>query len=182
MQKISRKRSEYRKRITKKRKQADEMMYAAEVEVPSVEALMACPISKFIHFAANDCGYSGTRHDLIANWVHPLFLKVKCEATKADNPNWRQAMNGPFKEEYWKAALKEIETLEAMDAWEVVDRDDSTMNVIDSIWAFKLKRFPDGMAKKFKARFCAHGDQQLEGIDFFETYAPVVHWTTVRWS
>jgi hypothetical protein len=89
-------------------------------------------------------------------------------------------MNGPFKEEYWKAALKEIETLESMDAWEVVDRDDSTMNVIDSIWAFKLKRFPDGKAKKFKARFCARGDQQLEGIDFFETYAPVVQWTTVR--
>ena len=88
-------------------------------------------------------------------------------------------MNGPFKEEYWKAALKEIETLESMDVWEVVDRDDTTMNVIDSIWAFKLKQFPDGMVKKFKARFCARGDQQLEGIDFFETYAPVVQWTTV---
>ena len=150
------------------------MMYAAEVEVPLVEALMACPISKFIHFAANDCGYNGTRYDLIANWVHPLFLKAKCEATKADNPNLRQAMNGPFKEEYWKAALKEIETLEAMDAWEVVDRDDSMMNVIDLIWAFKLKRFPHGKAKKLKARFCVRGDQQLEGIDFFEMYAPVV--------
>jgi hypothetical protein len=52
--------------------------------------------------------------------------------------------------------------------------------VIDSIWAFKLKHFPDGMVKKFKARFCARGDQQLEGVDFFETYDPVVQWTTVR--
>ncbi len=33
---------------------------------------------------------------------------------------------------------------------------------------------------KFKARFCAQGDQQLEGIDFFETYAPEVQWTTIR--
>ena len=34
------------------------------------------------------------------------------------------------------------------------------------------------MVKNFKARFCAHGDQQLEGIDYFETYAPVLQWTT----
>ena len=61
----------------------------------------------------------------------------------------------------------------------MVDRSED-MNVIDSIWAFKLKRFPDGMIKKFKARFCARGDQQLEGVDFFETYAPVVQWTTVQ--
>jgi hypothetical protein len=39
-------------------------------------------------------------------------------------------------------------------------------------------RYPDGLIKKFKARFCARGDQQLEGIDYFETYAPVVQWTT----
>lgn len=88
-------------------------------------------------------------------------------------------MSGPFKEEFWKAAVKEIETLESMMAWEVVDREDD-MNVIDGTWAFKIKRYPDGVVKKFKARFCARGDQQLEGVDFFETYAPVVQWTTVR--
>ena len=54
------------------------------------------------------------------------------------------------------------------------------MNVLKSTWAFKLKRYPDGLIKKFKARFYARGDMQLEGIDFFETYAPVVQWTTLR--
>ena len=66
-----------------------------------------------------------------------------------------------------------------MEAWEVIDRG-SDMNVIDLIWAFKLRRFSDGMIKEFKAGFCARGDQQLQGIDFFETYAPVVQWTSVR--
>ena len=88
-------------------------------------------------------------------------------------------MNGPFKEEYWEAACKEVKTLQSIEVWKVVNREDG-MNVIQSIQAFKLKHFPDGLIKKFKARFCARGDQQLEGIDFFETYAPVVQWTSVQ--
>lgn len=47
-------------------------------------------------------------------------------------------------------------------------------------WAFKLKRLPDGSPSKFKARYCVRGDLQREGIDYFETYAPVVQWSTVR--
>ena len=82
-------------------------------------------------------------------------------------------MSEDLKEEFWKACLVEIETLEGMDSWEVVDRTEG-MNVLQSIWAFKIKRFPDGLIKKFKTRFCTHGDQQLECIDYFETYAPVV--------
>ncbi len=119
-------------------------MMQSEFDVPTVESLMACPISQFIHFAANKCGYKGTWYGLLSNWVHQLFLKAEAEASKEDNTNWKQAMSGPFKEEYWKAAVKEIETLEEMGAWEVVDREED-MNVIGSIWAFKLKRYPDGV-------------------------------------
>ena len=70
-------------------------------------------------------------------------------------------------------------TLEGKDLWIVVERT-SDMNVLPYTWAFKLKRFPDGSAKKFKGRFCACGDKQIQGIDFFETYSPVVQWTTIR--
>ena len=34
--------------------------------------------------------------------------------------------------------------------------------------------------RKLKARLCVRGDQQLEGVDFFQIYAPVVQWGTVR--
>jgi hypothetical protein len=72
----------------------------------------------------------------------------------------------------------EIFTLESIEARQVVNREDE-MNVISSTWAFKCKTYPDGLIMKFKARFCAHRDQQLEGVDFFETYAPVVQWATI---
>jgi hypothetical protein len=71
-----------------------------------------------------------------------------------------------------------IFTLESIKAQKVVKQEDN-MNVISSTWAFKCKRFPDDLIMKFKARCCACRDQQLEGIDFFETYDPVVQQTTI---
>ena len=53
------------------------------------------------------------------------------------------------------------------------------MNVIRSTWDFKLNWYPDGLIKKFKARFCARGDMQLEVIYLFDTYALVFQWTTI---
>ena len=142
---------------------------------------MDSPLAKYITLAANDCGYSGTAEELIVSYVHPLFLKAHSAASKEDNPSWKAATQGKFADEYWKAMEVEIATLEAINAWEVLEYESDTMpNVIRSTWAFKCKRFPDGLIKKFKARFCACGDMQLEGIDLFETYAPVVQWTTFR--
>jgi Reverse transcriptase (RNA-dependent DNA polymerase) len=51
--------------------------------------------------------------------------------------------------------------------------------VLKSTWVFKLKRLPDGTPHQYKAQFCVRGDLQIEGIDFFETYAPVVQWSTI---
>eukprot|EP01082_Thalassiosira_pseudonana_P009463 g8665.t1 g8665 contig3:647373-650417(+) len=181
-QHVSRKRLKYRQRMNARRETGDQLLMATapiDLEVPTVQDLLNSPLAKFVTLAASECGYTGNAKDLIVNWIHPLFLQARSAASKEDYPNYWQAMNGPFAEEYWKAAVKEIETLEGMNAWTVVEREDD-MNVIDSTWAFKLKRYPDGMIKKFKARFCARGDQQVEGVDFFDVFAPVVGWTTVR--
>ena len=60
------------------------------------------------------------------------------------------------------------------------DKDGKKYTVLKSIWVFKLKRLPDGTPDRYKARFCVRGDMQKEGIDFFDTYAPVVKWSTIR--
>jgi hypothetical protein len=154
------------------------MSLALDKTIPTVADLLASPLAKYITLAANDYGYSGKVEELIVTYVHPLFLKAHSAASKADNPSWLEATRGKFANEYWKAMKLEIATLEAIDAWSVIDRFDH--HIIASTWAFKCKRYPDGLIKKFKARFCARGDQQIKGIDFFETYAPVVQWRTIR--
>ena len=115
-------------------------------------------------------------HDTVEEW-HPLALAAQANGT--DNPTWEEAMNGPDKAGYWKACEDEIETLENKACWDIVDRE-NWMNVLPGTWAFRCKRFPDGTIRKLKARFCARGDRQIEGVDFFETFAPVTNWMTVR--
>ena len=101
------------------------------------------------------------------------------KAAAEDNPNFGQAMNGPNTEDFWDASVKEISTLQKLSSWTQVKRQQG-MKVIQSTWAYKIKRFPDGLVRKLKARFCVRGDMQIEGVDFFNTFAPVVQWATVR--
>ena len=51
---------------------------------------------------------------------------------------------------------------------------------LKGILALELKRLPDGTTIKYKARFCVRGDLRAEGVYYFETYAYVVKWSTVR--
>ena len=81
-------------------------------------------------------------------------------------------MSSPDAPEFMKAMELEIEQLESMQAWEEVPRQkaiDEGRKIFDSVWAFKRKRYPDGSVNKLKARLCERGDQQEEGVHFFDT-------------
>jgi hypothetical protein len=109
--------------------------------------------------------------------LYPGILAAK--ASDEDNPSWDSSMNRPQKEGYWDAMKAELKTLtEKVHTWDIVDRE-SWMNILPSTWALKCKRYLDGLIKILKARLCARGDRQQEGVDYFETYAPVVNWQTV---
>ena len=49
--------------------------------------LLNSNLAKFNTFYANDCGYSGSAHDIMVNWVYLFFLKAKADDIKEDNPN-----------------------------------------------------------------------------------------------
>ena len=57
---------------------------------------------------------------------------------------------------------------------------DISREQIMMIWSFKRKRHPDGTFNKCKARLCCHGGQQQWGVNYWDTYAPVVSWSSVR--
>eukprot|EP00804_Cyclotella_cryptica_P007267 CCRYP_017868-RA/>CCRYP_017868-RA protein AED:0.22 eAED:0.06 QI:0/0/0/1/1/1/2/0/1188 len=86
--------------------------------------------------------------------VQPHILKAKSDKSDPDNPSWSQAMNSSDADKWWEAMSTEMETLEVdLKAWRLVERE-PWMKVLPCTWAFRIKRFPDGLVKKFKARFC----------------------------
>jgi hypothetical protein len=112
--------------------------------IPTVADLLASLLARYITLAANDCGYSGTAEKLIVSYVHPLFLKARSAASKADNPSWQEATGGKFADDYCEAMKLEIATLENIDSWSMVDHYDSNgapHHVIPNTWSFKCKQY-----------------------------------------
>ena len=78
--------------------------------------------------------------------------------------------------------LEEIEVHEKRYHWKVMGRKDlpPEAKTIMAIWSFKRKQYPDGSLNRHKSRLCAHGGQQTWGQDYWDTYAPLVTWASVR--
>jgi hypothetical protein len=75
--------------------------------------------------------------------------------------------------------IEEIKALHGNHTWSLVPLHPS-MNVVGSRWVYKIKRHADGRIDRYKARLVARGFTQQEGIDYLETFSPVVKPTTVR--
>lgn len=73
----------------------------------------------------------------------------------------------------------EVDALERKDTWEIVKRS-KNVNVVDSRWVYKIKWLPNNQEVKLKSRLVARGFTQEYGVDYYETYAPVVKNSSVR--
>lgn len=80
----------------------------------------------------------------------------------------------------WAGAIQnEFKAHEENNTWKLVKRTPE-MRLIDSKWVFRVKKDADGKSYRFKARLCARGFRQQEGIDFKETFSPVVRYDSLR--
>ncbi|XP_066351357.1 uncharacterized mitochondrial protein AtMg00820-like [Miscanthus floridulus] len=86
------------------------------------------------------------------------------------------AVNDP----HWYAAMKlEFDALQANKTWTLVPRPPGA-RVITGKWVFKHKMNPDGSLERYKAWWFVRGFNQRPGIDFGETFSPVVKPDMIR--
>jgi histone deacetylase 1/2 len=102
------------------------------------------------------------RYRLLVSTDEPRSLYEALE-----DPHWRVAM-----EEEHDALIKN-------NTWHLVPSS-SGRNLIDCKWVYRIKRRADGTIDRYKARQVAKDFKQRYGIDYEDTFSPVVKAATIR--
>uniref|UniRef100_A0A2N9EYJ2 Integrase catalytic domain-containing protein n=1 Tax=Fagus sylvatica TaxID=28930 RepID=A0A2N9EYJ2_FAGSY len=96
-----------------------------------------------------------------------------------DPSTYSQAIKD-FDSKKWISAMnEEFDSMGKNGVWRLVKRHEG-MKVVGCKWIFKRKRDVSGKVEKFKARLVAKGYTQEYGVDFEETFSPVVRIQSIR--
>ncbi|KAK1662802.1 hypothetical protein QYE76_050961 [Lolium multiflorum] len=126
---------------------------------------------------------------------HPMVTRLRTDSRRAKqftdgtvryDPRRRAFFAAPvshrdaLREPSWHAAMTdEFVGLRQNNTWCLVPRPPG-VNLVSCKWIFKTKHRPDGSIDKHKSRLVARGFSQHHGIDYGDTFSPVVKSATVR--
>jgi hypothetical protein len=108
---------------------------------------------------------------------NPRYASI---ATLAEPPPVPPSIRAALCDEGWRQAMQaEHNTLLRNKTWRLVPRPPG-VRVIGGKWILKNKLHLDGSLERRKARWVLRGDVQRTGIDFDQTFSPVVKPATIR--
>uniref|UniRef100_A0A2N9GQ99 Integrase catalytic domain-containing protein n=1 Tax=Fagus sylvatica TaxID=28930 RepID=A0A2N9GQ99_FAGSY len=105
-----------------------------------------------------------------------LGYAAQIDYTITEPPSYRIAAQHP----HWCTAMQEeFDALKKQGTWSLV-LPPPHKNVVGCKWVYKLKHHSDGTIARYKARLVAKGFHQQHGVDYEETFSPVIKPLTVR--
>ncbi|CAK1581239.1 unnamed protein product [Parnassius mnemosyne] len=91
---------------------------------------------------------------------------------------YENVINDTEREEWYKAMEDELQSFRDNDAWDLVDKP-SDARVVQCKWVFKRKLNSDNTVR-YRARLVAKGYTLKQGIDYKETFSPVLRYSTLK--
>jgi hypothetical protein len=118
-------------------------------------------------------------NDMLLNNLDPIFYAMQMQ-----NPNvltHAQMKQQVDANKIIDAQRPEIEGLMDINTFEFIPKINlpPKTRYLDLIWTYRRKRRPSGSIKKYKARLCVNGSRKIQGIDYTESFSPVVQWSTI---
>ncbi|KAJ0471759.1 putative RNA-directed DNA polymerase [Helianthus annuus] len=133
--------------------------------------------SKFDEFVVNSKVKYGI--EKVINFSN-LSFENKCFATMLSKSFEPRSYKGAVQDPNWINAMNdELHALHRNDTWEIVDKP-KNRSIVGCKWIYKIKYKSNGEIERYKARLVAKGFSQKEGVDYEETFSPVVKLVTVR--
>ena len=103
-----------------------------------------------------------------------------CFLVDTDEPETYQQVVADSESDHWRNAMNtEMQSMRDNQVWDLVDLPPNGKTV-GCKWVFKKKTDMDGNLHTYKARLVAKGFTQTQGIDYEETFSPVVNIKSVR--
>jgi Reverse transcriptase (RNA-dependent DNA polymerase) len=114
--------------------------------------------------------------------VDPIAFALKA-TSDPDTMYYHEAMREPDSQEFRTAMTKEVDDHTEKQHWAIVWRDGvpAGVKVLPAVWSMKRKwRIATQEVYKWTAWLNVSGHMQKYGIHYWETYSPVVRWTTIH--
>lgn len=149
---------------------------------PTSHADLSDPFDTSFDPFSDGCSESPDPLDLLPRALLASLDDNLFQLPSSDPISYNQSQASKYSVEWEKATVVEIDKLERLDCWELVDANKvpKEHKVIDSRIAYRSKRDKLGHLIQHKARLVAKGYYcQKEGRNFKETFAPVCKFTLI---